>query len=94
MLDTHVASENAKLHEYTVDGRAYRYLPYREGGREEPFAGMSDHAKWLVEEDLIAVLREAGFDKVDVAERRHERNGPRLLIYAGRCRSIAGRSSD
>lgn len=87
MLDTHVAPENAELDEYAVEGRVFRYLPYREGGREEPFAGMSDHAKWLLEEDLIRMLHEAGFDEVDVAERRNERNGPRLLIYAARRRN-------
>ena len=61
-----------------------KYQKYQEGGREEPFAGMADHAKWLYEADLVRILQDAGFAAVDVAERRSERNGPRVLIYASR----------
>ena len=89
-LDTHVAPENATLHEdYTVQGRTYRYMNFAEGPRSSPFAGMLDHAKWLLEADLIEVLHDCGFDEVDVAERRDERNGPRVLIYAARSSNTA-----
>ena len=85
MLDTHVAPENSTLREdYRVHGKIYRYLNFAEGPRSSPFAGMLDHAKWLRETDLIQVLHDCGFDEVDVAERRDERNGPRVLIYAAR----------
>ncbi len=84
MLDTHVASADTAVDSYVSGPDRFRYQRYREGGREEPFAGMADHAKWLLEADLIRVLREAGFTAVDVAERRAERNGPRVLIYAAR----------
>jgi len=84
MLDTHVASTEAKLDSFVSGSERFRYQRYKEGGREEPFAGMADHAKWLVEEDLVRLLREIGFVMVDVAERRAERNGPRVLIYAAR----------
>ena len=39
------------------------YQKYQEGGREEPFAGMADHAKWLYEADLVRILQNAGFAK-------------------------------
>ncbi len=80
MLDTHVAPEDKELDEY----EGYRYFRYREHGRDAPFAGMLDHAKWLHLEDLQRLLKECGFTNVDVAEHRDERNGPRVLIYAGR----------
>ena len=84
MLDSHVASVDATLESYVSGTESFRYQRYKEGGREEPFAGMADHAKWLLEDDLIGFLRGAGFAVVDVAERRAERNGPRVLIYASR----------
>jgi hypothetical protein len=46
---------------------------------------MHAHSKWLLLDDLVEILRSlAGFDRVDVAEQREERNGPRVLIFAER----------
>ena len=45
---------------------------------------MYGHAKWIVLEDLVSLLKRLGFHNVDVAEQRDERNGPRVLIYANR----------
>lgn len=84
LLDTHVAAPDAALDSYPSGPEQFHYQRYKEGGREEPFAGMADHAKWLREEDLVHLLRTAGFQNVDVAERRQERNGPRVLIFASR----------
>jgi hypothetical protein len=84
LLDTHIASEEATLDSYVSGSDRFQYQRYKEGGREVPFAGMADHAKWLCQEDLLRVLCEAGFRNIDVAERRQERNGPRVLIFASR----------
>jgi tRNA (mo5U34)-methyltransferase len=84
LLDTHVASAVATLDSYVSGTDHFRYQQYKEGGRDVPFAGMAEHAKWLCEEDLLRLLYEAGFQHIDVAERRQERNGPRVLIFAGR----------
>ncbi len=87
MLDTQIAPEDAKALTYESGGRTYRYHHYREAGREAPFAGMLDHAKWLFKDDLLALLAEAGFDSIDVANFEIQRNGPRILIYATRSSS-------
>lgn len=84
MLDTHVASDGDQLEDYVVDGEVLRVRRYRERGRADPFSGMEDHSRWLREDDLVGVLRDLGFATVEVAERRDERNGPRVLIYADR----------
>ena len=84
MLDTHVADDGTANSEYESGGRRYRYFRYREGTRAEPFAGMADHAKWLVLEDVQELLTRFGFRTIDVAARTMERNGPRVLIYANR----------
>ncbi|MDP1785453.1 MAG: methyltransferase domain-containing protein [Sulfuricurvum sp.] len=82
MLDTHIATENETLHSYTVQGVHYQYKKYHEAGRAAPFAGMHDHAKWLLEKDILQILENNGFTHIEIAERRNERNGPRILIYA------------
>ena len=84
MLDTHVASSSDSLKNYVVDEKEYSYKEYWEGGRAEPFSGMKEHAKWLLESDLLAILEDCGFNNIDIAERREERNGLRVLIYAYR----------
>lgn len=84
MLDTHVASEDSAVDSYVSEGKPYRYMEYRERGRHDPFSGMAEHAKWIREEDVIGLLHESGFHRVEVAERRQERNGPRVLIFASR----------
>jgi SAM-dependent methyltransferase len=84
MLDTHVARPDDKLVSYQSCGKTYQYLSYSEPGRDAPFAGMNDHAKWLLETDLVNLLKQCGFEDVDVVERRDERNGLRILLYAKR----------
>lgn len=80
MLDTHVAPQGEPTREYA----GVRYWHFDEHGRENPFAGMYGHAKWIVLEDLVALLQRLGFANVDVAEERAERSGPRVLIFASR----------
>jgi tRNA (mo5U34)-methyltransferase len=84
MLDTHYARPEEATSQYTAAGRQYRYKNFVEGGRAEPFSGMYDTAKWLLLDDLIGLLREGGFSRVDVVEDRAERNGARILIMAER----------
>jgi len=84
MLDTHVASDTDQLEDYLVDGEKLRVRRYREKGRHDPFSGMKDHSRWLLEDDLLRVLRDLGFATVEVTERRDERHGPRVLIHAER----------
>jgi tRNA (mo5U34)-methyltransferase len=84
MLDTHYCQEEEARDEYEVGGRCYRYKKYRESGYQDVFSGMHDHAKWLRLDDIRMVLKEAGFNSVDVFENRQERNGPRVLLFAER----------
>ncbi len=83
MLDTHIAPQGA-VNNASSEGFEYRYTNFNEAGRKPPFAGLGDHAKWLVLDDLTQFLKQSGFGNIDVAEHREERNGPRVLIYAHR----------
>ncbi|MFN2499544.1 MAG: class I SAM-dependent methyltransferase [Pyrinomonadaceae bacterium] len=82
MLDTHYAHQAEATESYEVDGRVYNYKRYREYGHDDPFSGTSDHSKWLQLDDLKALLAEAGFNEIEIVEKRDERNGPRVLLMA------------
>jgi tRNA (mo5U34)-methyltransferase len=84
MLDTHYADESEANESYDAGGRAFRYKRYREYGHADPFSGMSDHSKWLRLDDLTGLLARAGFNEIEVVEKRAERNGPRVLLLARR----------
>jgi tRNA (mo5U34)-methyltransferase len=84
MLDTHVASVNNATDIYEAGGRRYHCLRVGEGGLDDVFAGMYDHARWLLLPELLDLLMDLGFKNVRVHEERAERNGPRVLIFAHR----------
>lgn len=84
MLDTHVATPENTTGEFHSMGKTFPYRKFGESGREIPFSGLYDHAKWLLEEDLIEIFKANDFQKVEIVERRHERNGLRVLFFAER----------
>ena len=84
MLDTHYAESDHADREYESNGRVIRYKQHGESGYQDVFSGMYDHAKWLLMDDLLALLAEAGFAQIQAVETRTERNGPRALILARR----------
>lgn len=84
MLDTHYALPEDAISSYNVDGRDYAYKRYMEYGKKESFSGMYDHSKWLLLDDIVGCLKQCGFENVEIVERRAERNGPRVLLYASK----------
>ena len=81
MLDTHYSEPESAEDSYEVDGERFRFKRFGER-RADPFSGMESHAKWLTLDDITGVLRASGFDAVEIVERREERNGPRVLLFA------------
>jgi len=81
MLDTHYALPELAMERYEVDGRAFAYRSFGEA-REDPFSGLRSHAKWILLDDIIEVLESAGFGAIEIVERREERNGSRVLLFA------------
>jgi tRNA (mo5U34)-methyltransferase len=84
MLDTHHCRDEEANRTYEVGRRSYRYKEYTEHGLADPFSGMHEHAKWLTRDDIVSLLRQAGFEQVEMIETREERNGPRLSLIAKR----------
>lgn len=84
MLDTHYCLPEEVTDSYVINGKKYPYKKYLEYGTKEAFSGMYDHSKWLLLDDIKNCLINAGFTKVDIIEERNERNGPRVLLFAGK----------
>lgn len=84
LLDTHIAAPGKDVATYEAHGREWAFQPYREGTRDQPFAGLVPSARWLTEESLIALLETAGFGVIDIVRKREERNGHRITIYCHR----------
>jgi len=78
------SAEDATL-EYDADGTKVRYRRKAEPHAvSSPFAGMRDHAKYLVLEDVVEHLRSHGFADTKVVSNRLERNGRRVTVWAFR----------
>src|SRR5205823_686475 len=90
MLDTHYARDEDAGEEYEVDGRSYRYHMKREKGHADVFSGVYPRSRWLRLPDITDLLEAAGFGAIEVVERREERNGPRVLMFAERMATRSG----
>jgi SAM-dependent methyltransferase len=84
MLDTHYALDHEATSSYAVGGQNFSYKLFQEQGRKDVFSGVHPHSRWLTLDVITGLLREAGFGKIDVVEKREERNGPRVLLFAAR----------
>ena len=82
LLDTHVATDAAAATaSYEVNGQTYAYYHHHEN-TSSPFAGVRDHAKWMLVEDIEQLLKSAGFNDIHMNSDRIERNGRRITLWA------------
>lgn len=90
-LGTHYAEPRAKqrydptrfsddLHEH--DGARYRVMRYREGGIGDAVSGLSAYSLWPYEEDLKAMLRNAGYGTIHVLGKDLQNRLPHVTILA------------
>ncbi len=90
LLDTHYALPEMLDGAYTINGKEYRYYNYKEKGRNEVFSGMYDFAKWLLLDDIISLLVDAGFSEIRIVKNSVQRNGPRVTLFAARPNVMRG----
>ena len=82
LLDTHVATDLEDASGvYEALGRKFSYS-HKDETPISPFAGVLDHDKWLLVEDLEWICKDRGFTDVRVQNIRDERNGKRVLLWA------------
>jgi SAM-dependent methyltransferase len=60
----------------------YRGMEYREGGMADPFSGASAMSFWPYESDLIAMLHDAGYSRVEVIARDILNRMPHITLMA------------
>jgi len=84
MLDTHFALPDEATSSFTSGGTTYRCRRYDEFGHADVFSGMYEHSRWLMLHDLVSILGAVGLTKTEIVERRDERNGARVLLFASR----------
>ena len=85
LLDTHYATEEMATNQYKAsDGKIYKYHHFKEGGRDEVFSGMHDHAKWLTKDVIFELLSKIGLPEIRIEADSVQRNGPRLTVLAKR----------
>lgn len=85
LLDTHIADDGEADQSYDVGGYSYAFRRKGEPhAASAPFAGLRDHAKYLLLTDLVDLLRRHGFVDTRVVSDRQERNGRRVTIWAFR----------
>lgn len=84
MLDTHYALPDEVGSTYEVDGRTFHFKVHDEGPTLGVFSGMRRFSKWLLLDELTALVASLGFTELPVMETRNERNGPRVLLVARR----------
>ncbi len=85
LLDTHYATDECKKmppSSITWQGRTWQTRKYRESGWGDAFSGVDDHSEWMQKEDLLQVVRDIGFPKIEIFRDVVERNGPRIGLLA------------
>lgn len=90
LLDTHYAADHLPLPEAELawGSQTYRGKVWPEAGWNNAFAGVEPTAVWLYQQDLVRLLRDLGYDSVEVLDDRQERNGPRLTLLARQPRGV------
>ena len=68
--------------DHHFEGRTFRGKTYREGGLADPLSGMSPTSFWPFEADLIAMIRAAGYTRVDVLGKDLANRMPHITVLA------------
>ena len=83
-LDTHIAGDKVIKGQYVVDDQSFDFDLRGEAGWADPFSGTAPRSRQLTLESLHRALARAGFSHREVLQERAERNGPRVLVLAGK----------
>jgi SAM-dependent methyltransferase len=74
--------ENFRPAEFRDGDKVYQGREYREGGVSDPISGMSPTSFWPLEADLLAMIRDAGYRRVEVLGRDLLNRMPHITILA------------
>ncbi len=68
--------------EYRHEGKVYRGMTYREGGWSDPLSGASATSFWPYESDLVAMMRDAGYARVEIVGKDLVNRMPYITLAA------------
>jgi SAM-dependent methyltransferase len=90
-LGTHYVEPSARGHYkphafkdgfFEYGGRSYPAKLFREWGETDPEGGLSTYSTWLYEPDLIELVHEAGYSRVEVLGKDVQAMHPHITILA------------
>jgi len=87
LLDTHYATDDGKAMKpstIAAHGRTWRTRTFTEAGWQDAFSGVEPSSQWLYRQDLLQLVADVGFPRVEVLRDEVERNGPRIGLLARR----------
>ncbi len=84
ILDTHYCRDDTSFErsDLVYEGKSYRAHYFGEGTWQDNRAGVEPYARWLYQDDLLKLLKDVGFETVEVISDRMEKAGPRWTVIA------------
>jgi SAM-dependent methyltransferase len=92
LLNTHYCMDDTDFPraDITYGGKTYKAYRYREFGWADQWSGLDPFSRWLHRDTLLDLLRELGFDSVEVIDDNPLREiGPRMTVLARRAASLS-----
>ena len=82
-LGTHYVDEKSrKPGLYSYRGKSYRVQEWAEGGIDDPISGMSPVSTVLYEQDLLRLIRDAGYSRISVLGRDWQNKVHHITLLA------------
>jgi tRNA (mo5U34)-methyltransferase len=94
LLNTHYYSDQLGFERDDIvhDGVTYKTAIYKEYGLDERLSGVTPTSRWLYREDLINLLRNLGYDQIEIARDLSTKSGPKITLLAQRSVPVVGQS--
>ena len=92
LLATHYCTDdlNYKRDDITYDGTTYKAAFFKEGGLDERLSGMTEYSRWLYKDDLINLLKNLGYDQIEIDRDERLASGPKIVLLARRSKPVVG----
>jgi tRNA (mo5U34)-methyltransferase len=94
LLNTHYYSDELGFERDDIvhDGVTYKTGIYKEYGLEERLSGVTPTSRWLYKDDMINLLRNLGYDQIEIARDMSTKSGPKITLLAQRSVPVVGAS--
>jgi hypothetical protein len=96
LLNTHYYTDDLSFERSDIvhDGITYKAALYKEHGMEERLSGVTEQSRWLYREDLLNLVRNVGYDQIEIARDERTKPGQKITLLAKRSKPIVRTASD